>query len=50
MYRLNHNQDIVGLLEKFKEFQAEYPADLLYERRISFIRLIIRYIRTFIQN
>jgi hypothetical protein len=50
MYRLNHNQDIVVLLEKFKEFQAEYPANLLYARRLSFIRLVSRYISMLVQN
>jgi hypothetical protein len=50
MYRLNHNHEIVELLEKLKEFRAEYPADLLVARRVSFIRLVGRYISAFIQN
>ena len=29
MYRINHNQDIIELLEKLKEFRAEYPSELL---------------------
>jgi hypothetical protein len=50
MYRLNHNHEIVELLEKLKGFRAEYPADLLVVRRVSFIRLVGRYISAFIQN
>jgi hypothetical protein len=50
MYRLNHNQDIVSLLEKLKESRVEYPAELLFARRIAFIRLLGRYIRAFLQN
>ena len=44
MYYLNHNQDIVGLLEKLKEFRVEYPAKLLLARRVLFINLLNRYI------
>ncbi len=43
MYYLNHNQDIVELLEKLKEFRVEYPAKLLLARRILFISLLNRY-------
>jgi hypothetical protein len=50
MYRLNHNQDIVGLLEKLRGFQAEYPDELLSARRVSFIRLVSRYIIALVQN
>jgi len=50
MYRLNHNQDIVELLEKLKGFQAEYPTALLSARRVSFIRLVSRYIIALVQN
>ena len=44
MYYLNHNQDIVELLEKIKEFRAEYPTELLSARRVLFINLLSRYI------
>lgn len=44
MYRLDHNQDIVELLEKLKGLRAEYPAELLSARRFSFVRLVNRYI------
>lgn len=44
MYRFNHNQDIVELLEKLKELRADYPAELLLQRRFSFVSLVSRYI------
>ena len=44
MYRINQNQEIVGLLIKLKEVEEEYPADLLSARRTSFLILIARYI------
>jgi hypothetical protein len=44
MYRLNHNQDIIELLEKLREFRADYPAELLLARRLSFVSLVNRYI------
>lgn len=46
MYRINQNQEIVGLLIKLKEQEQEeeYPADLLAARRTSFLILIARYI------
>lgn len=43
MYRLNHNQDIIELLLKLKDFEAEYPRYLFFTRRSSFILLISRY-------
>jgi hypothetical protein len=44
MYHLNHNQDIIELLEKLRGFQAGYPARLFFARRVSFISLVNRYI------
>jgi hypothetical protein len=44
MYRINQNQEIVGLLVKMKELEAEYPPDLLTARRTSFLILIARYV------
>ena len=45
MYRINQNQEVIGLLVKLKEVQQEeYPADLLSARRTSFLILIARYI------
>ncbi|MGZ9235125.1 MAG: hypothetical protein ACXW4E_06330 [Anaerolineales bacterium] len=44
MYRINQNQEIIGLLIKLKEEEDEYPADLLSARRTSFLILIARYI------
>ena len=44
MYRINQNQEIIGLLVKLKEIEEEYPADLLSARRTSFLSLITRYI------
>lgn len=44
MYRLDHNQDIIELLERLKQFRTEYPIALMSARRISFILLLNRYI------
>lgn len=44
MYRLNHNQDIIELLLKLREFEQQYPVRLLVARRNSFIALLNRYI------
>ena len=44
MYRLNRNQDIIGLLLKLKEFEQEYPVRLLAGRRASFVTLLARYV------
>jgi hypothetical protein len=44
MYRINQNQEIIGLLVKIKEVEQEYPADLFAARRTSFLILIARYI------
>jgi hypothetical protein len=44
MYRLNHNQAIIEVLEKLKESRVAYPPDLLAARRMSFIKLITRYV------
>lgn len=44
MYRLNHNQDIIELLERLKGHPVGYPAKLLFARRISFINLVSRYV------
>ncbi len=44
MYRINYNQDIIELLEKLKQFQVEYPAELLLARRLLFIRLLNHYL------
>jgi hypothetical protein len=46
MYRLNHNQDIIELLERLKELRADYPAELLVARRLFFISLVYRHIMT----
>ncbi len=50
MYRLNHNQDIVDLLVQLKELRMEYPVNLLSARRVSFIRLVGRYVLGLVQN
>jgi hypothetical protein len=50
MYRINQNQEIVGLLVKLKEHEEEYPADLLSARRTSFLILIARYIYGLVRN
>ncbi|HSL44203.1 MAG TPA: hypothetical protein VK897_12275 [Anaerolineales bacterium] len=44
MYRLNHNQDVIELLLKLKDFEQEYPVQLLTVRRASFISLVARYV------
>jgi hypothetical protein len=44
MYRLNHNQAIIEVLEKLKESRVNYPPDLLAKRRMSFIKLISYYV------
>lgn len=44
MYRLNHNQDVIELLLKLKDFEQEYPVRLLTVRRASFISLVARYV------
>jgi hypothetical protein len=44
MYRLNHNQDVIGLLLRLKEFEEEYPVRLLAVRRSSFVNLVARYV------
>ena len=44
MYRLNHNQDVIELLLKLKEFEQEYPVRLLAVRRASFVSLVARYV------
>jgi hypothetical protein len=50
MYRLNQNQEIIGLLVKLKEVEEEYPEDLLTARRTSFLILIARYICGFFRT
>jgi hypothetical protein len=50
MYRINQNQEIIGLLVKLKEHEEEYPADLLAARRTSFLILLSRYIYALIRN
>jgi hypothetical protein len=49
MYRLNHNQDVIELLLKLKEFEQEYPVRLLAVRRASFISLLARYIGSLVR-
>ena len=44
MYRINQNHEIVSLLLKIKEVEEEYPPDLLSARRVQFLRLIARYV------
>ena len=44
MYRLNHNQDVIELLLKLKEFEQEYPVRLLTVRRASYLTLVARYV------
>jgi hypothetical protein len=44
MYRLNHNQAIIEVLEKLRESRADYPPDLLAKRRMSFTKLIRYYV------
>jgi hypothetical protein len=49
MYRLNHNQEIIEILLKLREFEEEYPVRLLTARRLSFIALISRYIHALVR-
>ena len=49
MYRINQNHEIVSLLLKMKEMDEEYPADLLSARRNSFLRLISRYVSSWVR-
>jgi hypothetical protein len=44
MYRLNHNQEIIELLLKLKEYEQQYPVRLLAARRLSFLALLSRYV------
>jgi hypothetical protein len=44
MYYINHNQDVVELLEKLRELRAEYPIELLSARRVSFLNLLNHYV------
>lgn len=50
MYRLNHNQDIIEILLKLKEYEKEYPVRLLAVRRASFISLVMRYAGAFMRS
>ncbi len=43
MYLHNHNQDIIELLERLKQFRTEYPVELMSARRVLFILLLNRY-------
>ena len=49
MYRINQNHEIVSLLLKIKEVEEEYPPDLLSARRALFMRLIHRYIGSWVR-
>jgi hypothetical protein len=49
MYRLNHNQDIIELLLRLKEYEEEYPVRLLAVRRASFVSLVTRYVGALIR-
>ena len=49
MYRLNHNQDVIELLLKLKEFEQEYPVPLLAVRRVSFVTLVARYVGSLVR-
>jgi hypothetical protein len=49
MYRLNHNQEIIELLLKLREYEEPYPVRLFTARRLSFIALISRYIHAFVR-
>jgi hypothetical protein len=49
MYRLNHNQDVIELLLKLKEFEQEYPVRLLAVRRASFVSMVSRYVGALIR-
>jgi hypothetical protein len=44
MYRLNHNQAIIEVLEKLKDSRVDYPPHLFAKRRMSFIKLISYYV------
>jgi hypothetical protein len=50
MYRLDHNQNLVELLRKLSDLRAEYPPTLYSARRLSFIRMVSRYIIALLQN
>jgi hypothetical protein len=49
MYRLKHNQDIIELLLKLKEYEQQYPVRLYASRRLSFIALISRYVHSLVR-
>ena len=49
MYRLNHNQDVIELLLRLKEFEQEYPVRLLAVRRASFLTLVARYVGSLVR-
>ena len=49
MYRLNHNQDVIELLLKLKEFEQEYPVRLLAVRRESYVALVARYVNALVR-
>ena len=49
MYRLNHNQDVIELLLKLKEFEQEYPVRLLAVRRASYLTLVARYVSNLVR-
>jgi hypothetical protein len=49
MYRINQNQEIIGLLLRAKELEKDYPVQLFSARRTSFLTLITRYIRSWVR-
>jgi hypothetical protein len=49
MYRLNHNQDVIELLLKLRDYDEPYPVRLFTARRLSFIALISRCIHAFVR-
>ena len=49
MYRLNHNQEIIELLLKMRDYEEQYPVRLFAARRLSFIALINRYIHALVR-
>jgi hypothetical protein len=49
MYRLNHNQEIIELLLKLRDYEEQYPVRLLAARRLSFIALISRYVHSLVR-
>jgi hypothetical protein len=49
MYRLNHNQEIIELLLKLRDYEDQYPVRLLAARRLSFIALISRYVHALVR-